>query len=80
MGKNFITKHSEMSIEGLPITSAFELGGSINTLKKYCSDIVMSMDVDARDFVLNIIPFMLRTNFEVVYVDTRNRGSQEMQH
>ena len=40
----------------------------------------MNMGEDARDFIINLIPFMLRVSLEIVYVDEKNRGSQEMQN
>ena len=38
------------------------------------------MGEDARDYILNIVPFVLRFGLVVVYVDEKNRGEQEMQN
>ena len=38
------------------------------------------MGEDARDYILNIVPFVLRIGLVVVYVDEKNRGEQEMQN
>ena len=40
----------------------------------------MRMGEDARDFVINLIPYVLRVSVDIVYVDERNRGELEMQN
>ena len=39
----------------------------------------MKMGVDARDFIIDLIPLVLRVSLEVVYVDEENQGHLEMQ-
>ena len=40
----------------------------------------MKMGEDARDTIINIIPLVLRISLEVVYVDEKNRGDNEMKN
>ena len=87
MGKNFILANKasrfdltfqDFSVEGLPISFAFENAGGVDSVSAYCENVVMKMGEDARDFIINIIPFVLRVSMEIVYVDERNRGNMEM--
>ena len=81
----------DLSIQGLPLKFAFEQAGSMSTTEDYVKEVswksanimgqvVMTMGEDARDFIINLIPFVLRINVEIVYVDEKNRGAQEMQN
>ena len=79
MGSNFIRRNPDFSINSLPIKAAFESTGSVSSLEHYCSNVVMRMGEDARDFIINIVPIVLRISIEVIYVDEKNRV-QGMQH
>ena len=68
----------DFSVEGLPISFAFENAGGVSSVNAYCENVVMKMGEDARDFIINIIPLVLRISVDIVYVDERNRGNKEM--
>ena len=40
----------------------------------------MTMGEDARDFIITVIPFVLRMSIEIVFVDDKNRGELEMKN
>ena len=82
MASNFILRNSvyscylltiqDFSVEGLPISHAFENAENVHSIEDYCEKIVMKMGEDARDFIINLTPLVLRVSLEVVYIAEPN--------
>ena len=62
------------------MSHAFENAEGVHSIEEYCEKVVMRMGEDARDFIINLTPIVLRISLEVVYVDEPNRGDFEMQY
>lgn len=71
--KNFIMKHSERSINELPLSCAPMLDGE-DSLESYCENIVMKMYTDAIGVLFAIVPIALRISIYIVDVDTSEKS------
>ena len=67
----------DFTVEGQPISLACKKTGRVRKISSYCRDVVMKMGVDARDFIINLMPLVLRVSIEVVNIDDGSNGHLE---
>ena len=60
-------------MNGLPLKTASVVEDEIE-LDEYLDTILMKMDEDARGFLLNVVPIVLRINIFIVNIDTNERA------
>ena len=52
----------------------------VNSIEDYCEMVVMKFGEDARDFIINLTPLVLRVSLEVVYINDPSRAQSVMQN